>query len=41
MYQPEEQYYAFKVVDVSLAFQILEQILQTNPGSERSADLFM
>lgn len=37
----DKQHYAFKVVGVSLAFQMLGQILQAIPGSEQSADLFM
>lgn len=40
MHRPEKQYCAFKVVGISLAFQILGQILQTIPGSEKSADQF-
>lgn len=34
------EYYAFKAVGISLAFQISGQILQAIPDSKKSADLF-
>lgn len=36
MHLPEKQYYAFEVVGISLAFQILGQILQTTPDNQQT-----